>query len=62
VRLRFENWLTASRYALTPSIARDGTGADAIDLREDIATLVVHGWHFTGGVANLPHGFEVDRT
>ncbi len=61
VRMRFENWLTASRYSLTPSIALNGRGDNAIDLREDLATLLVHGGHFTGGVANFPHGFEVDR-
>jgi ABC-type polysaccharide/polyol phosphate transport system ATPase subunit len=60
VRMRFENWLTASRYSLTPSIARPGT-EETIDIREDMASLLVHGWHFTGGVTNLPHGFEVDR-
>jgi ABC-type polysaccharide/polyol phosphate transport system ATPase subunit len=60
VRMRFENWLTASRYRLSPSIARSGTGEDAIDVQEDLAALLVHGWHFTGGVTNLPHGFEVD--
>ena len=60
VRMRFENWLTASRYSLTPSIARDGSGANALDLREDLATLVVHGWHFTGGVTNLPHDFAIE--
>ncbi len=60
VRLRFENWLITSRYTLTPSIARRGTGQDVVDVREDIATLMVHGWHFTGGVTNLPHEFEVD--
>jgi ABC-type polysaccharide/polyol phosphate transport system ATPase subunit len=61
VRMRFENWLTASRYNLTPSIALNGPGDNAIDLREDVATLVVHGGHYTGGVANFPHGFEVER-
>jgi ABC-type polysaccharide/polyol phosphate transport system ATPase subunit len=60
VRMRFENWLTASRYSLTPSIARAGSG-ETIDVREDLANLLVHGWHFTGGVTNLPHGFEVDQ-
>ena len=34
-------------------------GADAIDIREDIASLVVHSGHFTGGVVNLPHTFEI---
>jgi ABC-type polysaccharide/polyol phosphate transport system ATPase subunit len=61
VRMRFENWLTPSRYSLTPSIALNGRGDNAVDLREDLATLLVHGGHFTGGVANFPHGFEVRR-
>ena len=60
VRMRFENWLTASRYSLSPSIARYGT-EETIDVRADMAGLLVHGWHFTGGVTNLPHGFEVDE-
>jgi ABC-type polysaccharide/polyol phosphate transport system ATPase subunit len=60
VRMRFENWLTASRYNLSPSVASSDPGEGTIDVREDIATLLVHGWHFTGGVTNLPHGFEVD--
>ncbi|HEX3691739.1 MAG TPA: ABC transporter ATP-binding protein [Solirubrobacteraceae bacterium] len=59
VRMRFENWLTPSRYSLTPSVAQNGRGDNAIDLREDVATLLVHGGHFTGGVANFPHGFEI---
>jgi ABC-type polysaccharide/polyol phosphate transport system ATPase subunit len=62
VRLRFETWLTAARYSATPSIARDGPGNDALDLREDLAWLLIHGGHFTGGVTNLPHGFEVERS
>ena len=59
VRLDFDNYLTPSRYALTPSVARHGTGADALDLREDIASLLIHGGPFTGGVVNLPHRFEM---
>ncbi len=61
VRLRFENWLTPTRYSLTPSIARNGLGGDAIHMRPDIADLLVHGGHFTGGVINMPHGFELDQ-
>jgi ABC-type polysaccharide/polyol phosphate transport system ATPase subunit len=61
VRLRFDNWMTMSRYTVTPSIARHGLGADVIDLREDLATLVVHSGHFTGGIVELPHTFEVER-
>lgn len=61
-RLRFENWLVAGTYSVTPSIARPGSGADAIDLRADVAQIVVHGWFPTGGVTNLPHSFEVERS
>jgi ABC-type polysaccharide/polyol phosphate transport system ATPase subunit len=59
IRLAFENWLTPSRYMLSPSVARHGTGADALDLREDIASIVIHSGPFTGVVVNLPHTFEI---
>jgi ABC-type polysaccharide/polyol phosphate transport system ATPase subunit len=58
-KLTFENWLTPSRYGLTPSVARRGTGAQALDLREDIASIVIHGGPFTGGIVSLPHSFEI---
>ena len=32
VRLRFDTWLTRTSYTLTPSVARAGMGADAIEL------------------------------
>ena len=60
VRMEFDNYLTPSRYAVTPSVARHGTGADALDLREDIASLLIHSGPFTGGVVNLPHRFSLD--
>ncbi|MGB2711559.1 MAG: ABC transporter ATP-binding protein [Conexibacter sp.] len=60
-RFEFQNWLVASTYMMTPSIARHGPGADAYDLRADIAQLIVHGGFYTGGVTNLPHTFEVSR-
>jgi ABC-type polysaccharide/polyol phosphate transport system ATPase subunit len=59
VRLQFDNCLVASRYNVTPSVARHGTGADALDLREDMASLLIHGGHFAGGVVNLAHTFEI---
>ncbi len=43
VRVRFENWLTAGRYTLTTSVARNGRGDDSFDLREDVTSLIVHG-------------------
>jgi ABC-type polysaccharide/polyol phosphate transport system ATPase subunit len=61
VRLEFQNWMVRSTYTVTPSIARAGLGADALDLRADLAQLIVHGGHYTGGVTNLPHAFEIGR-
>jgi ABC-type polysaccharide/polyol phosphate transport system ATPase subunit len=60
VRVRFDNWLTPSRYTVTPSLAHNGRGDNAIDLREDLATLMVHSGHFTGGTAHFPHRFEIE--
>jgi ABC-type polysaccharide/polyol phosphate transport system ATPase subunit len=61
VRIAFENWLAPSRYDATPSVARPGAGDDALDLREDLASLVVHGTRVTGGIADVPHTIEVAR-
>jgi ABC-type polysaccharide/polyol phosphate transport system ATPase subunit len=61
VRLRFEAWFTPTSYTLTPSVARAGTGADAIDLRPDLTSVIVHGGHFTTGVVDVPHAFTLER-
>jgi ABC-type polysaccharide/polyol phosphate transport system ATPase subunit len=60
-RVRFENWLAPMRYTMTPSVARAVKGDDAMDLREDLATIVVHGQRVTGGIADVPHEFTVRR-
>jgi ABC-type polysaccharide/polyol phosphate transport system ATPase subunit len=61
VRVRLENWFTPASYTVTPSIARAGMGSDTIDLRADLASLIVHGGRFTTGVVDLPHQFEIER-
>jgi ABC-type multidrug transport system ATPase subunit len=61
VRIELDTWFAPSRYTLTPSVARAGAGPDALDLREDFATLTVHSTHFSGGVVDLPHAITVDR-
>jgi ABC-type polysaccharide/polyol phosphate transport system ATPase subunit len=61
VRIRMENHLAPSTYTATPSIARAGMGKDLIDLREDLATLALHGTRFSGGVVDSPHEFTVER-
>jgi ABC-type polysaccharide/polyol phosphate transport system ATPase subunit len=61
IRIRMENHLAPSTYTATPSIARPGKGDDAIDMREDLATLAIHGTRFSGGVVDSPHEFVVER-
>jgi ABC-type polysaccharide/polyol phosphate transport system ATPase subunit len=61
VRIPFDNRLAPSGYRATPSIARPGPGADALDIREDLGTVVVHGPRFTGGTADLDHEIIVER-
>jgi hypothetical protein len=62
VRVRFDNWLAPMRYTLTPSVARHGAGDDALDLREDLAALVVHASRTTGGIADVPHTYGFERS
>jgi ABC-type polysaccharide/polyol phosphate transport system ATPase subunit len=61
VRIAYENWLAPSRYDATPSVARAGAGEDALDLREDLASLMVHGTRTTGGIADVPHEIGITR-
>jgi len=56
-----DNWLAPGRYELTPAVAREGGGADVLDLREDLASLMVHGSRFSGGVVDIPHTLELER-
>ncbi len=59
-RFALPNWLTASRYTLTPSIAREGTGADALAIVEDMASVMIHG-ATTGGILELPVDVKIER-
>lgn len=61
VRVGLENWLAPSLYKLTPSVARSGAGADALDVREDLASLMVHATRMTGGAMDPPHTIEIRR-
>ncbi|HEX4435965.1 MAG TPA: ABC transporter ATP-binding protein [Solirubrobacteraceae bacterium] len=60
-RFTVPNWLTPSRYMLTPSIAKEGTGDEALALVEDMASVVVHGTSSSGGILEVPVQFEVER-
>jgi ABC-type sulfate/molybdate transport systems ATPase subunit len=59
-RFSIPNWLTPSRYLLTPSLAREGTGADALALVPDMASVVVHG-NGSGGILELPIDVRLER-
>jgi ABC-type polysaccharide/polyol phosphate transport system ATPase subunit len=55
------NWLTPSRYLLTPSVAREGTGENALALVEDMASVMVHGSSVSGGILELPVDVRIER-
>jgi ABC-type polysaccharide/polyol phosphate transport system ATPase subunit len=59
-RFAIPNWLTASRYLLTPSLAREGTGESALALVEDMASIVIHGTT-SGGILELPVDVKLER-
>ena len=62
IRFRFENWLAPSRYTLTPLVARQEALGQPVDRREDLASLIVHGTYRSGGVVDLPHELEIERS
>jgi ABC-type polysaccharide/polyol phosphate transport system ATPase subunit len=61
VRISVDAVMSPTKYELTPSVARNG-GADVLDVREDLASLYVHGTRVTGGLIDLPHTFTLDRS
>jgi ABC-type polysaccharide/polyol phosphate transport system ATPase subunit len=60
VRLRFENWLRPGRYRLNTTVSQDGVPANAFDLKENIASMVVHSGRGNTGMVDLPHQFEIE--
>jgi len=61
VRVGLEHRFAPSQYKLTPSVARAGGGADALDMREDLASVMLHATKATGGLLDPEHSFEVIR-
>lgn len=60
-RITVDTVLAPTKYDLTPSVARAGSGADVLDVREDLAAVYVHGSRVTGGLVDLPHAFTLER-
>ena len=56
-----DTWFAPSHYKLTPSVARAGGGDNALDLREDLDSLLIHSTQVTGGVVDVPHEYTVQR-
>ena len=61
VKVGLEHRFAPSQYKLTPSVARPGGGADALDMREDVASVMLHATKATGGLLDPEHTFEVVR-
>jgi ABC-type polysaccharide/polyol phosphate transport system ATPase subunit len=61
VNVTLDNWLAPSVYRLTPSMAREADSLEALDLREDLATLTVHGAGNAGGVFDTPHRIDISH-
>ncbi len=61
VTFQFENELAPSRYTLSPSVARDGSGAEALAVSEDMTSLIVHGSYTSGGVMDPDHQVAIDH-
>ncbi|MDQ3678831.1 MAG: ABC transporter ATP-binding protein [Actinomycetota bacterium] len=59
VRFGLDTPFATSQYLLTPSIARAGSGANAIDLREDLTSIYIHATQNTGGLVEPEYDIEV---
>jgi ABC-type polysaccharide/polyol phosphate transport system ATPase subunit len=59
--VQLDAWFGAGRYRVSPSVARQGSGADTLDLREDMAAFILHSTRPSGGVVDPPHRFEIER-
>jgi ABC-type polysaccharide/polyol phosphate transport system ATPase subunit len=61
VKLHFDCYVGTGRYTVSPALLRGATAMDIIDLREDLGSFMVHAVNATGGIAELPHRFEVEQ-
>ena len=62
MRLRFENSLAEGSYGLVTSVGHVEDGEmHPYDVREDIASVLVHATGWGGGVADLPHTVTISR-
>jgi ABC-2 type transport system ATP-binding protein len=62
VRFAFENFLAPGRYSLTPEMAVWDPEHRLLDVRDDVASLIVEASNVTGGMADLPTAVEIERS
>ena len=60
IRMRLTNLLAPGRYTFSPGVARAGFGNDALDVRDDYTSFIVHGVKITGGQADLPYELDIE--
>lgn len=61
VRIGFPMRFRAGQYTLSPVMARQGSGADIVDERENLASVLVHSTRSTGGIVDLEQVLEIRR-
>jgi ABC-type polysaccharide/polyol phosphate transport system ATPase subunit len=61
VRLHLDAWFGPARYQVNASVARQGSGADHLDLRLNVTSFVLHSTRGTDAILDPPHQFEIDR-
>ena len=61
VRVQLDAWFGPGRYRASPSVAREGSGSDTLDLREDMASVILSSTQPSGGLIDPPHRFEIER-
>jgi ABC-type polysaccharide/polyol phosphate transport system ATPase subunit len=61
IRVRFDNWLAPGRYRLIASAARAGLGGDVYDAHTS-SSITVTADRPGGGMADLPHTVEIERS
>jgi ABC-type polysaccharide/polyol phosphate transport system ATPase subunit len=62
VRFAFENFLAPARYSLTPEMAVWDPTHRLLDVRDDVASLIVAAPNASGGIADLPTTVEIERS
>jgi ABC-type polysaccharide/polyol phosphate transport system ATPase subunit len=62
IRFAFENFLAPARYSLTPEMAVWDPTHRLLDVRDDVANLIVEAPNHSGGVTDLPTTVEIERS